>query len=302
MLDSIEERGDEFLKLVAGELGRGVNVIHKGFNVERGFRVCGKDLFEFFAACGEAETGFGAGEDIDVILCIELLGKVGEESIVDVSTAEVGVVGGAFYGQLALGKGDDGDGETAMASVDKGDVTRGIWVWKVRLCDAVTESGSGGIVDDAEDVEICDCGGIDDGATLEIGVPTWDGDDDIGDVCFELVGGDVTDLAEVGGDELGEGEDGLMTEISDLWADEKQGKRDRETKGTCTPTEPPTSTRVALRNFFSTEWTRGSSRDRPMRRLREPMVFLKLEVSWVFAGSPMARCLGPKPMRDLGEG
>jgi len=302
MLDSIEERSDEFLKLVAGELGRGVNVIHKGFNVERGFRVCGKDLFEFFAACGETEAGFGAGEDIDVILCIELLGKVGEESIVDVSTAEVGVVGGAFYGQLALGKGDDGDGETAMASVDKGDVTRGIWVWKVRLCDAVTESGSGSIVDDAEDVEICDCGGIDDGATLEIGVPTWDGDDDIGDVCFELVGGDVTDLAEVGGDELGEGEDGLMTEISDLWADEKQGKRDRETKGTCTPTEPPTSTRVALRNFFSTEWTRGSSRDRPMRRLREPMVFLKLEVSWVFAGSPMARCLGPKPMRDLGEG
>jgi len=216
MLDSIEERGDEFLKLVAGELGRGVNVIHKGFNVERGFRVCGKDLFEFFAACGETEAGFGAGEDIDVILCIELLGKVGEESIVDVSTAEVGVVGGAFYGQLALGKGDDGDGETAMASVDKGDVTRGIWVWKVRLCDAVTESGSGSIVDDAEDVEICDCGGIDDGATLEIGVPTWDGDDDIGDVCFELVGGDVTDLAEVGGDELGEGEDGLMTEISDL--------------------------------------------------------------------------------------
>jgi len=302
MLDSIEKRSDEFLKLVAGEFGRCVNVIHEGFNVERGFRVCGKDLFEFFAACGETEAGFRTGEDIDVILCIKLLGKVGEESIVDVSAAEVGVIGGAFYGQLALGKSDDGDGETAMTGVDKGDVTRGIWVWKVRLCDAVTESGSGGIVDDAEDIEICDCGGIDDGATLEIGVPTWDGDDDIGDVCFEFVGGDITDLAEVGGDELGEGEDGVVTEISDLWVDEEPEKRRIEKKGTCTPTEPLTSTREALRNFFSIEWTRGSSRDRPMRRLREPMVFLKLEVSWVFAGSPMARCLRPKPIRDLREG
>ena len=31
------------------------------------------------------------------------------------------------------------------------------------------------------------------------------------------------------------------------------------------------------------------------------MVFLKLEVSWVFAGSPIARCLGPKPTSELRE-
>lgn len=297
MLDGIEERRDEFLELVAGEFGRSVDVVHEGFDVERGFRVGGKDLFEFFAACRETEAGFGTGEDIDVVLCIKLFGKVGEESIVDVSAAEVGVIGGAFDGQLALGKGDDGDGETAMACVDKGNMTRGVWVWKVGLCDAVSESGSGGVVDDAEDVEICDGGGIDDGAALEIGVPAWDGDDDIGDVCFEFVGGDVTDLAEVGGDELGEGEDGLMAEISDLRVDE-QSKSGEAKKKTSTPTEPATSTRAALRNFCSAEWTRGSSRDRPMRRLREPTVFLKLEVSWVFAGSPMARCLGPKAMRE----
>ena len=32
------------------------------------------------------------------------------------------------------------------------------------------------------------------------------------------------------------------------------------------------------------------------------MVFLKLDVSCVLAGSPMARCLGPKATRDLDEG
>lgn len=32
------------------------------------------------------------------------------------------------------------------------------------------------------------------------------------------------------------------------------------------------------------------------------MVFLKLEISCVFAGSPMARCLMPKEIRDLQMG
>jgi hypothetical protein len=32
------------------------------------------------------------------------------------------------------------------------------------------------------------------------------------------------------------------------------------------------------------------------------MVFLKLEISCVFAGSPMARCLTPKEIRDLEMG
>lgn len=38
---------------------------------------------------------------------------------------------------------------------------------------------------------------------------------------------------------------------------------------------------------------------RPINRLREPTVFLKLEVSNVFADSPMDRCLGPKETSDL---
>jgi hypothetical protein len=69
--------------------------------------------------------------------------------------------------------------------------------------------------------------------------------------------------------------------------------------GTCVPTVPLTSTRLALRNFFSMFWTWGSSTVRPMRRLREPMVFLKLDVSWVLADSPMERCLTPNATRDL---
>ena len=36
-----------------------------------------------------------------------------------------------------------------------------------------------------------------------------------------------------------------------------------------------------------------------MSRLRDPMVLRKLEVSRVFADSPIDRCLKPKETRDL---
>jgi hypothetical protein len=36
-----------------------------------------------------------------------------------------------------------------------------------------------------------------------------------------------------------------------------------------------------------------------MQRFSDPTVFLKLEVSWVLAASPMARTLGPKATSDL---
>jgi hypothetical protein len=59
-----------------------------------------------------------------------------------------------------------------------------------------------------------------------------------------------------------------------------------------------TSIKGAETKFFSTS-TSGSLRVRPARRLNEETVFLRLETSWFFAGSPMYLLLGPKPTRDL---
>ena len=59
---------------------------------------------------------------------------------------------------------------------------------------------------------------------------------------------------------------------------------------------------MTFKNFFSNSWTSGSENVRPMRRFSEPIVFLKLDVSCVFAASPIARCFGPKATRDLCDG
>jgi hypothetical protein len=73
----------------------------------------------------------------------------------------------------------------------------------------------------------------------------------------------------------------------------------KEKTRTSVPTDPPTSTNAALMNFFSTSWTSGSFIDRPINLFNEPMVFLKFEVSCVFAASPIARCFGPNATSDL---
>jgi hypothetical protein len=46
-------------------------------------------------------------------------------------------------------------------------------------------------------------------------------------------------------------------------------------------------------------WTSGSLRERPARRTNDETVFLRLEISWFFAVSPMYLLLGPKPTSDL---
>ena len=71
----------------------------------------GQHLFELLAAGRETEDGFGTGEDIDVVLFLELLGKMLYEGVVDVTSTEMTVVCGAFDDEMALSEGDDGERE-----------------------------------------------------------------------------------------------------------------------------------------------------------------------------------------------
>ena len=103
-----------------------------------------------------------------------------------------------------------------MADVDKDDVTGFVVIWEIGLCYAIAKCDGGGVVDETEDVEPCDGGSVEDGATLDIWIPARDGNDDICDGNFELVGGGVAQLAEEHGYKLGCGEDTLLADMVDL--------------------------------------------------------------------------------------
>ena len=202
-----------------------------------------------------------------------------EERIVNVPSAEIAVICGGYDVQPAFGEGDDGDGETGVAYIDECDVARVLWFWEIRFGDSIAESDGSGVINEAKAVEAGDGSGVEEGTALDIRVPTRDGDNDVCHTRFELPGSYVAELAEVHADELGGGEDLALAEIVDLRA----MRGDRERIGgigrTWTPTVPWASTRAALMNFFSVDATCGSSEVPPMRRFREPIVFLKFEVS-----------------------
>jgi hypothetical protein len=67
---------------------------------------------------------------------------------------------------------------------------------------------------------------------------------------------------------------------------------------TSAPTWPFRSMRGAETKSCST-WTSGSLSERPARRTNDETVFLRLEISWFLAASPMYLLLGPKPTSDL---
>ena len=143
-----------------------------------------------------------------------------EEGAVKVTATKVAVGGGAKNGELTLAERDDGDLVGRVANVAEDDVARVVGLGEVGLGDAVTESGGGSVVEEAERVEAGNLGGVEVGASLGVGEPERGGEDDVADTgTTELLGGGVTQLAEVHGEELGSGEDVLLTCEADLDTD-----------------------------------------------------------------------------------
>lgn len=103
-----------------------------------------------------------------------------------------------------------------MANINKSNMTGIFRLGEVRFGDTIAEGSGSSIVDDTEDVEVGDRGGIKDSTALDVGIPTRDGNDDIRNTSLELPGSDVAYLAEIGANELGEGEGLLLTKVGDL--------------------------------------------------------------------------------------
>jgi hypothetical protein len=202
---------------------------------------------------------------------------------------------------LSLGEGDNRDRVVRVPDIDKDDVSRRLGVLgQVGFGDSVTESDGGGVVDQSEGVQSGNLGSVVQGSSLDIGVPSGNGDNDVGNGLLELVLGDIPQLAEVGGGDLSEREGRRLSKVVDLETVSFRGTKEPVgPRQTLTPMLPFTSTSSALMNFFSNSAISGSFRDRPTSRFIEPTVFLKFDVSAVLAGSPICRWRGVKETREL---
>ena len=90
--NAVKNVHDELFIQLPLQSRRSVNVVHNGFNAERCLCICRKDFLEFLGGCIQPERCFGVRKYIDLIFGLELLREVPDESIVDVTTAQVRVV------------------------------------------------------------------------------------------------------------------------------------------------------------------------------------------------------------------
>lgn len=182
--------------------------------------VGGQDLLGLLGSGNGSGHGATVGVDVDLVLALELLGKMVDESLVEVSTTKVSVPCGGLDGKLTLSELDNTDGVCAVTDIDEDDAARLLLGGReVKLGDTPAKSGGGTVVDEAEKSETSDLGSVNESTALDISEPRRNTHADIGDGELELGGSGGLDFAEIHGDELSGGELLLVAKVRDLGTD-----------------------------------------------------------------------------------
>lgn len=218
--DPVQEVRGELFESLPGHARRGVDVVHDALDVEDTLRVGTEDLLEPLTRGRETEDGLGVAHDVDLVLGLELFGEMLDQRIVEITSTKVRVVSGSLDGELTLAEPDDRGRVVRVADVDKDDVSSVLdALGEVGLGDPVSEGDGGGVVDQSETVETGNVGSVEDGTSLDVGVPTGHGDDNVGNGSLELGSGRVPQLAQVRSDQLGSVKSRRLAQVLDLDTD-----------------------------------------------------------------------------------
>jgi hypothetical protein len=134
------------------------------------------------------------------VLALELLDEVVDETVVEVLTTQVSVTSGGLDFEDTLLDGEERNIESSSTEIEDEDVALALDL----LVETVGDGGSGGLVDDTEDVHSGDGTGVLGGLTLGVVKVRGDGDDGVIDGGSQVGLGGLLHLEEHhGGDLLG---------------------------------------------------------------------------------------------------
>jgi hypothetical protein len=88
---------------------------------------------------------------------------------------------------LTLGEGDNGNRVVAVSDINKADVSWCLGVLgQISLGDTVTESDGGRVIDQSKGVQSGDSSSVGNSSSLDIGIVSGNGDDDIGNSLLQF--------------------------------------------------------------------------------------------------------------------
>jgi hypothetical protein len=141
----------------------------------------------------ELTHGLGVLGHIDVVLLVVLLNKVADDTVVEIFTSEMGVSGGRLDLENALFDSENGHIESTTTQIVDEDLAL---LLVGDLVEAVCQSGSGGLVDHAENVETGDGASVLGGGTLGVVEVGGDGNNSVLDGLAEIALSNLLHLAE----------------------------------------------------------------------------------------------------------
>ncbi len=150
----------------------------------------GQFLLGLFSLFLQALKGEFVRTQVNALLLLELVGEVVDQTHVEVFTAKEGVAVGRLHFEHAVADLEDRDVEGTTAEVVNGDLLT------VVLVQTIGQSGSGRLVDDAQDFEAGDLAGVLGGLTLGVVEVGRNRDDGLGDGLTQIGLGRFLHLGE----------------------------------------------------------------------------------------------------------
>ncbi|KAI3485069.1 hypothetical protein L1887_51742 [Cichorium endivia] len=206
-----EEVTAELLETGTGDGGVEVDTLEERVDLDGGLGSRRESALSALTGGAETTEGTGVGGQVLLVLALELLDEVVDETVVKVLTTKVGVTSGGLDLEDTLLDGEERDIEGTSTKIEDEDVLLTLGL----LVETVSDGGGSGLVDDAHHVEARDDTGILGGLTLRVVEVGGDGDDGILDGATEVGLGSLAHLEENHGRNLLGGEGLLLALVLD---------------------------------------------------------------------------------------
>mmetsp|Transcript_6983 Transcript_6983/g.13721 ORF Transcript_6983/g.13721 Transcript_6983/m.13721 type:complete len:466 (-) Transcript_6983:90-1487(-) len=169
-----EEVHAELLETSTGDVRVEVNTLIERIELNGGLSSAGKSTLGTLASSAETTESTGVVGDILLVLALELLDEVGNETVIEILTTEMGITGSGLNLKNTLINGQKRNIEGTATEIEDKDValtnSGGL------LVETVGNSGSSGLVDNTENLKTSDGTGI--LGSLTLGVVEVSGDSD----------------------------------------------------------------------------------------------------------------------------
>jgi hypothetical protein len=202
----------QLFELGAGQSLGEILALEKGLDLNLGGLLGGEGTLGLLDLTLQLTHGLLVLGDVNILVLVVLLGQVVDDTLIEILTTEMGITSGSLDLENTFLEGQDGDIESSTSEIVDNDLT----FLLASLVESVCKSGSGGFVDNTEDVESGNGSGVLGGGTLGVIEVGGDGDNGVLDGLAEISLSNLLHLAQNhGGDFLG-GESGILLVDGDL--------------------------------------------------------------------------------------